>query len=227
MNYRLLSFVALFDALTADAAKKNVVLTFQFVNGTWQHVVERQEAESDGKLFKVIFLVLIFLAAFVANALLVSTVVSSLSLKRQPFNLLLMHVGVAGLVECVCNVALSVAYVVVEEWLFGYWICYINSFFMEWIPIACTTFYVALAADRALATKDPVRYKRTGGSQNSVRVRLLIAGLWLFSAASAIVVAIGLVESWPFTWRYSCQVMHEWSLAYGAATALHPSWDYV
>ena len=64
---------------------------------------------------------------------------------------------------------------------------------------------VLLPQDRATALRDPFQYKKTL-SVTKQRIYLLL--YWLLSLAAPAVVAAGIITSWPFPDRYSCQVSH-------------------
>ena len=88
-------------------------------------------------------------------------------------------------------------------WRFGWISCYINSYIMEFIPFIYTILLLTLLIDRAFALKDPIIYKKNISVSNQ-RCYLLL--YWLLSIVSIIPIGIGLIRSWPFPDRYSCQV---------------------
>jgi hypothetical protein len=49
----------------------------------------------------------------------------------------------------------------------------------------------------------------------SRRGKCLLGLVWLLSCAAAAPVVSGLVQSWPFPLRYSCQLMSQWAPYYG------------
>ena len=101
---------------------QHVVLTFQYVNGTWVAVVPPPPPPTytlSTKVIAAIFLFVVFFISFAGNVLIISTVGSSLTLRRLPYNILLLQVGVSGLVEATFNMSLSTAYLLTQPWQLG------------------------------------------------------------------------------------------------------------
>ena len=101
---------------------KHVVLTFQYVNGTWVAVAPPAPPPTytlSTKVIAAIFLFIVFFVSFAGNILIISTVGSSLTLRRLPYNILLLQVGVSGLVETTFNISLSTAYLLTQPWRLG------------------------------------------------------------------------------------------------------------
>ena len=101
---------------------QHVVLTFQYVNGTWVAVVPPPPPPTytlSTKVIAAIFLFIVFFISFAGNVLIISTVGSSLTLRRLPYNILLLQVGVSGLVEATFNMSLSTAYLLTQPWQLG------------------------------------------------------------------------------------------------------------
>ena len=71
------------------------------------------------KVIAGIFLFIVFFISFAGNVLVISTVGSSLTLRRLPYNILLLQVGVSGLVEATLNISLSTAYLLTQPWRMG------------------------------------------------------------------------------------------------------------
>ena len=71
------------------------------------------------KVIAGLFLFLIFFIAFVGNVILISTIGSSLTLKRIPHNIVLLQLGVCGLVEVILNIGLSTSYLLTQPWRLG------------------------------------------------------------------------------------------------------------
>ncbi len=116
-----------------------------------------------------------------------------------------MNLGLLCLLECMANVTASVIYVIIDDWIFGKWLCYVNSFFMEVVPVIYTLLLVILTSDRAQALKDPLRYKKNISS-NGTRFLAKVIFIWIIGLGSGAILLTGYVESWPFPVRYSCQV---------------------
>lgn len=57
--------------------------------------------------------------------------------------------------------------------------------------------------DRARALNDPFLYRKT---LSIVKQRIYLVLYWFISLATPVVLAIGLIKSYPFPDRYSCQV---------------------
>ena len=55
-------------------------------------------------LKQALFLVLLLLFGIVVSVILIATILSSLTLRRFPFNLMLMHIGLVCLLECSLNI---------------------------------------------------------------------------------------------------------------------------
>ena len=103
---------------------QHVVLTFQYVNGSWVAVAPPPPPPTytlSTKVIAAIFLFIVFFISFAGNILIISTVGSSLTLRRLPYNILLLQVGVSGLVEASFNISLSTAYLLTQPWRLGRW----------------------------------------------------------------------------------------------------------
>ena len=133
---------------------------------------------------------------------------------RFPFNILLLHLGVVCCIECLLNMTVSSIYLITHPkfsqdnglslgWRFGWFACYLNSYFMELIPFIYTIILLTLLIDRAFALKDPIQYKK---NISVAKQRCYLLLYWLLSIVSILPIGMGLVESWPFPNRYSCQV---------------------
>ena len=62
------------------------------------------------------------------------------------------------------------------------------------------------------------KYKKIDGKLG--RVKLLLTFIWFVCLVLGSPILLGLIESWPFPLRYSCNLMHELAPYYGAVTAL-------
>ena len=133
---------------------------------------------------------------------------------RFPFNILLLHLGVVCCIECLLNMTVSSIYLITHPkfsqdnglslgWRFGWFACQLNSYFMELIPFIYTIVLLTLLIDRAFALKDPIQYKK---NISVAKQRCYLLLYWLLSIVSILPIGMGLVESWPFPNRYSCQV---------------------
>ena len=71
------------------------------------------------KVIAGLFLFLIFLISFTGNVIIISTIGSSLTLKRIPHNIVLLQLGVCGLVEVILNISLGTAYLLTQPWRLG------------------------------------------------------------------------------------------------------------
>ena len=71
------------------------------------------------KVIAGLFLFLIFLISFTGNVIIISTIGSSLTLKRIPHNIVLLQLGVCGLVEVILNMGLCTAYLLTQPWRLG------------------------------------------------------------------------------------------------------------
>jgi hypothetical protein len=221
------TFQCFISGVIAPESTKEIKLTFEFVDGKFIPVINK-DSDPDpgggltGSAIAAVFLLLVVMIIFVGNALLIGTIASSLSLKRYncnlilkknqlltknyrlPFNVLLLQLGVICILECVLNIVSSVIYLLTQPWRFGVWPCYVNSFFMELIPLIYTVMLVTLVIDRYVAVKDPSRYRKT---LSSGKHKCYLFLYWLLSLTALSPVAAGLVKSWPFPDRYSCQVL--------------------
>ena len=135
-------------------------------------------------------------------------------LYRFPFNILLLHLGVVCCIECLLNMTVSSIYLITHPkfsqdnglslgWRFGWFACQLNSYFMELIPFIYTIVLLTLLIDRAFALKDPIQYNK---NISVAKQRCYLLLYWLLSIVSILPIGMGLVESWPFPNRYSCQV---------------------
>ena len=91
-------------------------------------------------------------------------------------------------------------------WRFGWIACQINSFLMEFTPFIYAILLLTLLVDRSFALKDPIHYKK---NISVAKQRCYLLLYWLLSIVSIIPIGIGLIHSWPFPDRYSCQVCSE------------------
>ena len=124
---------------------------------------------------------------------------------RIQFNILLLNCAIACIIECILNCLMSVIYILTQPgWELGPWPCYINSFFMEFVPILYTTFLILLVLDRYFAVRDPMTYRKNYNNQS--KFKFAIVFYWILSIGAIFPLAIGIIQSWPFPDRYSCQV---------------------
>jgi len=205
-----------------SAETQHITLTFQYVNGTWVPVVPPAPPPTytlSTKVIAAIFLFLVFFVSITGNSLIISTVGSSLTLRRLHYNLLLLQVGVCGIVETGLNISLSTAYLLTQPWTFGFAVCRANCFLMEVVPAVYTTTLLLLLLDRtrALSAASSGHRKGHGGT---TRIKFLLIFLWIFHITLSLPIIIGLVEAWPFPKRYSCQVMSELAGYYGGVTSV-------
>lgn len=126
-----------------------------------------------------------------------------------------MNVAIVCFLESLFNIGLSVTYLILHPWRFGSYACFVNSYLMELTPLMYSALLTTLLFDRVFAIKDPAKYKKFFklGCQ-----RLSLVLYWFVALAIPIPLLAGLIESWPFPDRYSCQLMHEYSVYYGIAT---------
>ena len=122
---------------------------------------------------------------------------------RMPFNVLLCQLGIAGLIECVLNMIMSVVYLLTKPWIFGQVMCNLNSYFMELVPFVYTILILTLMFDRVIALKDPTKYKR---NLSAMKQKCYLFFYWLLCATATLPLAVGILRNWPFPDRYSCQV---------------------
>ena len=127
-----------------------------------------------------------------------------------------MNLGIVCCIECLLNMMPSSVYLMTHQktlkengdetsgWRFGWEACQINSYLMEFTPFIYTILLLTLVIDRAFALKDPVRYKK---NISVAKQRCYLLLYWLLSIVSIIPIGIGLIQSWPFPHRYSCQVI--------------------
>ena len=134
---------------------------------------------------------------------------------RYPFNMLLLNIGAVCCIECVLNMIPSSVYLITHPkkitenelslgWRFGWIACQLNSSLMEFTPFIYTIILLTLLIDRAFALKDPMQYKK---NISVARQRCYLLLYWLLALVSMLPIGIGLIESWPFPDRYSCQVI--------------------
>ena len=58
--------------------------------------------------------------------------------------------------------------------------------------------------DRAKAVNDPQIYRKT---LSIAKQRIVLVLFWLISLATPIILVVGIIKSYPFPDRYSCQVI--------------------
>ena len=102
-------------------SEKRIIFTFERLpNGTFVPVIKRLTTTTDennaslsSSLIASIFIFLLFLIGFIGSVLLISTIGSSLTLRRLPFNIIILNLGVVILIECIFNLGLSFVYLVI------------------------------------------------------------------------------------------------------------------
>ena len=100
--------------------EKRIIFSFERLpNGTFVPVVRQVTAHVNenndslsSSLIASIFIFILFITGFVGSVLLITTIGSSLTLRRLPFNIILLNLGVICLLECVFNLGLSFIYLV-------------------------------------------------------------------------------------------------------------------
>ena len=106
----------------ADCQQQYVITLLLLDNGTLVPVARPPAPPSYTLSTKVIaglFLFLIFFVTFAGNVILISTIGSSLTLKRVPHNIVLLQLGICGLFEVVLNVSMITAYLLTQPWRLG------------------------------------------------------------------------------------------------------------
>ena len=173
------------------------------------------------KVIAALFLFLVFFISFSANVILISTVGSSLTLRRIPHNILILQLGVCGLVESVLNIGLSTAYLLTQPWRLGRIVCQCNAFLMELLPMVYTLSLTILVINRTMALRQHLstatKYRKIDGKIG--RMKIVITLVWLLAVLLSCPLLVGLVEPWPFPARYSCHPAHPWAPLYGIVTA--------
>ena len=111
--------IFLIQILELNCQQQYVITLLLLDNGTLVPVARPPAPPSYTLSTKVIaglFLFLIFFITFAGNVILISTIGSSLTLKRIPHNILLLQLGICGLFEVVLNVSMSTAYLLTQPW---------------------------------------------------------------------------------------------------------------
>ena len=200
------------------APETTITLTFEYRDGKFVPVVHNNEDISPSGMstaaISSVFLLLLIMVCFIGNSLLIGTIASSISLKRYPFNLFLLNFGVICIIECV-NIIMSVIYIMTQPWAFGQWPCNFNSYLMELVPFIYAIILLAIVIDRYVALRDPTKYKK---HPEILRQKVFIVMYWILALVSVCPIAAGLISSWPFPDRYSCQPMEEVAVVYGIVT---------
>ena len=114
--------VILLLSQVAHSISQQYQITLLYVNGTLVPVAGPPPSPTYTLSTKVIaglFLFLIFLFSFTGNVIIISTIGSSLTLKRIPHNIVLLQLGVCGLVEVILNMGLCTAYLLTQPWRLG------------------------------------------------------------------------------------------------------------
>ena len=114
--------IFLHQVVTSHSQQQYVITLLLLDNGTLVPVARPPPPATYTLSTKVIaglFLFLIFFIAFVGNVILISTIGSSLTLKRIPHNIVLLQLGVCGLVEVILNIGLSTSYLLTQPWRLG------------------------------------------------------------------------------------------------------------
>ena len=189
------------------APETTITLTFEYRDGKFVPVVHNNEDITPSGMstaaISSVFLLLLIMVCFIGNSLLIGTIASSISLKRYPFNLFLLNFGVICIIECV-NIIMSVIYIMTQPWAFGQWPCNFNSYLMELVPFIYAIILLAIVIDRYVALRDPTKYKK---HPEILRQKVFIVMYWILALVSVCPIAAGLISSWPFPDRYSCQVI--------------------
>ena len=176
------------------------------------------------KVIAALFLFLVFFISFSANVILISTVGSSLTLRRIPHNILILQLGVCGLVESVLNIGLSTGYLLTQPWRLGRIVCQCNAFLMEVLPMVYTLSLMILVINRTMALRQHLstatKYRKIDGKIG--RMKIVITLVWFLSVLISSPLLVGIVEPWPFPARYSCHAAHPWAPVYGLVSAAGP-----
>ena len=110
------------QVVTSYSQQQYVITLLLLDNGTLVPVARPPPPPSYTLSTKVIaglFLFLVFFIAFTSNVILISTIGSSLTLKRIPHNIILLQLGICGLLEVILNTGLSTAYLLTQPWILG------------------------------------------------------------------------------------------------------------
>ena len=202
-----LLFLLLLSCYHISCQQQQYVITLLLLeNGTLVPVARPPPPTSytlSTKVIAALFLFLIFFIAFSANVILISTVGSSLTLRRMPHNIIILQLGVCGLVESVLNIGLSTAYLLTQPWRMGRIVCQCNAFLMEVLPMVYTMSLMVLVINRTLALRQHLstatKYKKIDGKIG--RMKLMLSLIWLVSLLVSSPLLVGTVEPWPFPAR--------------------------
>ena len=118
----ILGVVLLLNQVVVTTSQQYQITLVLLENGTLVPVAGPPPSPTYTLSTKVIaglFLFLIFLISFTGNVIIISTIGSSLTLKRIPHNIVLLQLGVCGLVEVILNISLGTAYLLTQPWRLG------------------------------------------------------------------------------------------------------------
>ena len=123
MRIFIVEVILLLNQVAVTISQQQYQITLQILpNGSLVQVAGPPTSPTYTLSTKVIaglFLFLIFLISFTGNVIIISTIGSSLTLKRIPHNIVLLQLGVCGLVEVILNMGLCTAYLLTQPWRLG------------------------------------------------------------------------------------------------------------
>ena len=102
---------------------------------------------------RTVALALYILIGFVGNAVLVSTIAQSNSLKKTPLNLFLVSVAVVNLFDCILTLPLILGASVLEKWPYGDFGCQLNAFCLQLSSIVVLLTLMMMTFERFLSVK--------------------------------------------------------------------------
>ncbi|KAL7643604.1 UNVERIFIED_CONTAM: hypothetical protein RMT77_005587 [Armadillidium vulgare] len=188
-----------------DGYKTVITISFEQRNGNWTYVANLSHEKCSlelGPIFAALFLILFFIAAFLLSALILVTISTSHTLKKVLVNHYLINLCATVMIDGLFNIIMSVCYVSLKYWKFGYYACYFNSFTVTLLSVQMGFSILLLVIDRILVAKKLGAYM----SLSKCSIRFFIILTWLISFAMSVPLSWGFIESVPYRNRYLCSV---------------------
>lgn len=158
-----------------------------------------------GPIIAIIALILIFIAAFVLSTLIVIAISTSFTLRKALVNRFFIALCAIVMVDSLLNMLMSVCYVAVKQWKFGYTACLFNSYIMNTLSIQMALGILILVVDRTLVALKAGTYMSLSKSKTKITLTILLS--WVLSLGfSAIPHCLGIDSTLPYRKRYSCSV---------------------
>ena len=156
-------------------------------------------------------LAIITLIAFVANTLLVATIMSSRSLRRVQLNKHIVSLSLNSLLNCIVVMPVTMGFSVTMTWDYGDATCKIFAHILLTLSAALCLTILSMNLDRVIAISNPEMYDRR---MTSFSTAVVIFLCWTTAILFPLPISLEITRSEPSQHRYVCSIASGASINY-------------